>query len=107
MKTAASRPAARTAPRVTTKGSAIARAASAREAPGAALRGSFAVLFRIHVPSRDMQSVVRKAARPAAPIVAGAVLGTRVPVLLLGAIAVSIVGTVPPPAAEAIWRVSS
>ena len=38
---------------------------------------------------------------------AAAVLGTRVPVLLLGAIAVSIVGTVPPPAAEAIWRVSS
>ncbi len=54
-----------------------------------------------------MQSVVPKAARPAAPIVAAAVLATRLPVLLLGALAVAIVGTVPPPAAEAIWRVSS
>ena len=39
-------------------------------------------------------------------IVAAAVLGTRVPVLLLGAVAVAIVGTIPFPAAEAVWRVS-
>jgi hypothetical protein len=40
-------------------------------------------------------------------MVAAAVLATRLPVLLLGALAVTIVGTVPPPAAEAVWRVSS
>lgn len=40
-------------------------------------------------------------------VVVAAVLGTRLPVLLLGALAVTIVGTVPPPAAEALWRVSS
>ena len=40
-------------------------------------------------------------------IVAAAVLATRLPLLLLGALAVTIVGTVPPPAAEAVWRVSS
>jgi hypothetical protein len=39
-------------------------------------------------------------------VVVGAVLGTRLPVLLIGALAVTIVGTVPPPAAEALWRVS-
>ena len=39
-------------------------------------------------------------------IVAAAVVGTRLPVLLLGALAVALVGTVPPPAAEAVWRVS-
>jgi hypothetical protein len=32
---------------------------------------------------------------------------TRVPVLLIGALVVTLVGTVPPPAAEALWRVSS
>jgi hypothetical protein len=42
-----------------------------------------------------------------AAIVASALLGTRLSVLVLGAIAVMAVGTVPPPAAEAIWRVSS
>ena len=36
----------------------------------------------------------------------GALLGTRLPVLLIGALAVTIVGTVPPPAAEGLWRVS-
>lgn len=40
-------------------------------------------------------------------IVITALLGTRLPVLLLGALAVVMVGTVPPPAAEAVWRVSS
>jgi hypothetical protein len=34
-------------------------------------------------------------------------IGTRLPILLLGAIAVTIVGTVPAPTAEALWRVSS
>ena len=33
-------------------------------------------------------------------------LGTRLPILLLGAIAVTLVGTVPAPTAEALWRVS-
>jgi hypothetical protein len=42
-----------------------------------------------------------------AAVVAAAVIGTRLPVLILGALAVTIVGTVPPPAAEAVWRVSS
>ena len=40
-------------------------------------------------------------------VVAAAVLGTRVPVLLIGALAVTLVGTIPFPAAEAVWRVSS
>src|SRR5712691_3672800 len=35
-----------------------------------------------------------------------AVLGTRLPVLLIGVLAVTLVGTVPPPVAEALWRVS-
>jgi mannosyltransferase PIG-V len=34
-------------------------------------------------------------------------IGTRLPVLLLGALAVTIVGTAPAPTAEALWRVSS
>ena len=36
-----------------------------------------------------------------------ALLGTRLPVLILGALAVSIVGTIPAPTAEALWRVSA
>lgn len=32
--------------------------------------------------------------------------GTRLPVLLLGALAVTVIGTVPAPTAEALWRVS-
>jgi hypothetical protein len=40
-------------------------------------------------------------------VLAAAVVGTRLPVLLFGALAVTIVGTIPPPAAEAVWRVSS
>jgi hypothetical protein len=50
---------------------------------------------------------VRNARPSTTAVVATAVLGTRLPVLLLGAIAAAIVGTVPPPAAEAIWRISS
>ena len=38
--------------------------------------------------------------------VALAVLGTRLPVLLVGLLAVTFVGTVPPPVREAVWRVS-
>ena len=34
-------------------------------------------------------------------------IGTRLPILLLGAIAVTIVGTIPAPTAEALWRVSA
>ena len=36
-----------------------------------------------------------------------ALIGTRLPILLLGAIAVTIVGTIPAPTAEALWRVSA
>jgi hypothetical protein len=54
-----------------------------------------------------MQSVVRKARLSPAAVATAAIVATRIPVLLLGAVAVTIVGTVPPPAAEAIWRVSS
>ena len=45
------------------------------------------------------------------PLLRSAVLfgliGTRLPILLLGAIAVTIVGTIPAPTAEALWRVSA
>ena len=34
-------------------------------------------------------------------------IGTRLPILVLGAIAVTVVGTIPAPTAEALWRVSS
>src|SRR5438874_4450580 len=34
-------------------------------------------------------------------------IGTRLPILLLGAIAVTVVGTIPAPTAEALWRVSA
>src|SRR5438067_9606404 len=34
-------------------------------------------------------------------------MGTRLAILLLGAIGVTIVGTIPAPTAEAMWRVSS
>ena len=40
-------------------------------------------------------------------LVASTVVFTRLPVLLAGIIAVTVVGTTPPPAAEALWRVSS
>jgi hypothetical protein len=54
-----------------------------------------------------MQSVVRKEAASPASIVAAAFLGTRLPILLFGGSAAWIVGTMPPPVAEAAWRVSS
>src|SRR5258706_2189728 len=54
-----------------------------------------------------MQSVVRMTRPSPAAAVMAAVVGTRLPILLLGAIAVTLVGTVPPPAAEAAWRVST
>ncbi len=66
------------------------------------MRQSFAVLSRIEMPSG-----VPKSSPSEAAVVAAAVAGTRLPILLLGALAVTIVGTVPPPAAEAVWRVSS
>jgi Mannosyltransferase (PIG-V) len=54
---------------------------------------------------------LREASRRWPPSVGSAVLialvGTRLPVLLLGALAVTLVGTVPAPTAEALWRVSS
>src|SRR2546429_1414574 len=34
-------------------------------------------------------------------------IGPRLPILLLGAIAVTVVGTIPAPTAEALWRVAS
>ena len=54
-----------------------------------------------------MQSAVRIPRLSTRTVVWGALVGSRLPVLLLGAIAVIVVGTVPPPAAEAVWRVSS
>src|SRR5450759_4878989 len=102
MKTAAVRPTRSTLRRVTKNGSATARSASASDARGAVGRTSLAVLSRI-----DMRSVVRMTRPSPTAVVVGAVLGTRLPVLLLGALAVTIVGTVPPPAAEALWRVST
>src|SRR5665213_449924 len=53
-----------------------------------------------------MRGGVRTATLSPAAIVAYAVLGTRVPLLLAGALAVALVGTVPPPVSEALWRVS-
>ena len=41
-----------------------------------------------------------------ATIAVRALVISRLPVLLLGALAVTLVGTVPPPVAEALWRVS-
>ncbi len=40
------------------------------------------------------------------PAVLVSVIGTRVSILLLGAIAVTLIGTIPAPTAEAFWRVS-
>ena len=54
-----------------------------------------------------MPGVARDVRLSPGAVVAAAVVGTRLPVLLLGALAVTIVGTIPPPAAEAVWRVSS
>jgi hypothetical protein len=54
-----------------------------------------------------VQRVARDVRLSPGAVVAAAVVGTRLPVLLLGALAVTIVGTIPPPAAEAVWRVSS
>src|SRR3954447_2877961 len=101
MNVAAARPTSRTPSRVTANGIATARNAVVN-GTGARMQGSFAVLSRI-----DMQSVVRKRGPSAAAIVAAAVVGTRLPILLCGAIAAWAIGTVPPPAAEAVWRVSS
>jgi hypothetical protein len=44
--------------------------------------------------------------RSAARVAAAALIATRLPILLIGAVAVVCVGTVPPPTAEAQWRVS-
>jgi hypothetical protein len=43
----------------------------------------------------------------AAAAAARSVIATRFPVLLVGAAVVTLIGTVPPPVAEALWRVSS
>ena len=39
-------------------------------------------------------------------ILAWVILGTRLPLLIFGALAVTLVGTMPPPVSEALWRVS-
>ncbi len=83
-------------------GAATARSASPHDARGAGGRAPLAVLSRI-----SMQSVVRTTRRSPGVVVAAAVLGTRLPVLLLGALAVTIVGAIPAPQAEALWRVSA
>jgi hypothetical protein len=57
-------------------------------------------------------AAVRSEAAPTLPaglpssVLAGPI-GTRLSILLLGALAVTIVGTIPAPTAEALWRVSS
>src|SRR6266704_5375924 len=56
--------------------------------------------------SRRLREIARAVARPPRSPVLTAVIGTRLPVLLLGALAVTLVGTVPAPTAEALWRVS-
>jgi hypothetical protein len=43
----------------------------------------------------------------AAVAAAQSVIATRLPVLLVGAVVVTFIGTIPPPVAEALWRVSS
>lgn len=45
--------------------------------------------------------------RAATHSVLASLIGTRLPVLLLGALAVVIIGTIPAPTAEALWRVST
>src|SRR5207245_2331025 len=50
--------------------------------------------------------VLVPAVRPPRVAILTAVIGTRLPVLLLGALAVTLVGTIPAPTAEALWRVS-
>lgn len=54
-----------------------------------------------------MQNAARKTRLSPAAVVTAAIVGTRLPVLLVGALAVTTVGTIPPPAAGALWRVSS
>ena len=44
---------------------------------------------------------------PASASALTALIGTRLPVLLLGALAVTLVGTIPAPTAEALWRAST
>src|SRR6266516_760197 len=56
--------------------------------------------------SRRLLEIARAVARPPRSAVLTAVIGTRLPVLLLGALAVTLVGTIPAPTAEALWRVS-
>jgi hypothetical protein len=53
-----------------------------------------------------MDTIVRTTTRSSAAAVAWIVLGMRLPLLLAGALAVAMVGTVPPPVSEALWRVS-
>ena len=43
----------------------------------------------------------------AAAAAAASVIATRLPVLLVGAVVVTLIGTIPPPVAEALWRDSS
>jgi hypothetical protein len=43
---------------------------------------------------------------PRTGIVAGIALGTRLVLLIAGALAVTLIGTMPPPVSEALWRVS-
>src|SRR5471030_3003387 len=82
MTTAAVRPTRSTPIRVTRNGSATARSASPSDARGTEVRAP-AVLSSI-----DMQSVVRIERPSSRAVVLGALLGTRLPVLLIGAIAV-------------------
>lgn len=53
-----------------------------------------------------MDVVVRKRTESPAAVVAWTVVATRVPLLAAGVLAVTLVGTIPPPVSEALWRVS-
>jgi hypothetical protein len=57
----------------------------------------------------DPDIAPRTAAAPfqsSASILTWVVVGTRLPLLIFGALAVTLVGTMPPPVSEALWRVS-
>ena len=63
---------------------------------------------RDHVEAASVRSDAPAALLAGLPssVLAGPI-GTRLSILLLGAVAVTIVGTIPAPTAEALWRVSS
>jgi hypothetical protein len=61
------------------------------------------------LPWRALVARALRACRPTTlrSSVSAVLLGTRLPVLVLGVVAVTVVGTIPAPTAEALWRTSS